>query len=270
MGASPQEAAILQAAEAFLGEERRDRARKRQEEDARRTAEAEEWRRHREAAATRDRQALLVAQAQERRARNRARGLVQSITRLRREALSAQQQRKLVQKLTVAAKEAGDLSSEAERDRVRKWTTKLTVEEPGTATAEASPVLQPRPDVAADPAKLPERLAPAVAAVRGALKWAGRERTATSWSRLEHQPGSALPSLSNNERLQLLVEIDRSTADDAPLLSSLIAAGDPHFAYQYYRRVLTGLDLDASNDDNDLRDVVEADADRVFTDRRFQ
>ncbi|WP_424863991.1 hypothetical protein [Streptomyces sp. MMS24-I29] len=109
---------------------------------------------------------------------------------------------------------------------------------------------------------------PTAAAVRGALKKAARERTSTSWSRLEHQLGSALPSLNNSERVQVLVQVDRSTADDEPLLSFLLAAGDPHFAYQHYRHVLTALGLDAPDDDEDLRDVVEADAAQVFTDWR--
>ncbi|WP_330242608.1 hypothetical protein [Streptomyces sp. NBC_00525] len=266
--ATAQEAGILQAADAFLEQARLDRAQKRREEDVRRAAEAEEWRRRRNAAATRDQQALLVAQALERKARNRARGLVQSITgRLRREALSAQQQRELVQELTVAAEEAGGLLPEAEQDKVRKWTTKIATPAKEPVTAETpSPVVQPQPD--AEPTKLPDRLVPIVAAVRGALKKAARERTPTSWSRLEQQLGSALPSLTGNERVQVLVQIDKSTDADAPLLSSLLAAGDPHFAYQYYRCVLTALGLDAPTDD-DLQDVVEADAEQVFTDWRL-
>ncbi|MFJ4126592.1 nitroreductase/quinone reductase family protein [[Kitasatospora] papulosa] len=87
-------------------------------------------------------------------------------------------------------------------------------------------------------------------------------------SRLEHQLGSALPSLNNSERIQVLVQVDRSTADNQPLLSSLLAAGDPHFAYQHYRHALTALGLHAPADDEDLRDVIEADAEQVFTDRR--
>ncbi|WP_338492188.1 hypothetical protein [Streptomyces sp. SJL17-4] len=70
--------------------------------------------------------------------------------------------------------------------------------------------------------------------------------------------------------VQVLVQVDRSTAGDEPLLSSLLAAGDPHFAHQYYRHVLTALGLDAPDDDEDLRDVVEADAEQVFTDWRFR
>ncbi|MEU0989230.1 hypothetical protein [Streptomyces sp. NPDC005953] len=257
---TPQEVGILQAADTLLHEARQQAAQKQRAADELRAAEAEERRRRR------------AAQAQERKARNRARGQVQSITgRLRREKLSAQQQKHLVEELVLAAKEAGDHLSEAEQHKVNEWVERIAapVEEPGKGE-KTSPAAHPRPDAITEPAKLPDRLAPAVAAVRGALKKAARERTATSWKRLEHQLGSALPSLTSNERVQVLVQVDRSTASDEPLLSSLLAAGDPHFAYQYYRHVLTTLGLDAPDDDEDLRDVVEADAEQVFTDRRFR
>ncbi len=268
---TPQEAGILRAADTLLREARQQAAQKRRAADERRAAAARE-REERRAAAAQEKQAQLVTQAQERKARNRARGQVQSITgRLRREELSAQQQRHLVKELVLAAKEAGDHLSEGEQHKVNEWVERITapVEEPGTAE-ETSPAARPQPDAITEPAKLPDRLAPAVAAVRGALKKAARERTATSWNRLEHQLGSALPSLTSNERVQVLVQVDRSTAGDEPLLSSLLAAGDPHFAYQYYRHVLTALGLDAPDSDEDLRDVVEADAEQVFTDWRFR
>ncbi|WP_177181999.1 hypothetical protein [Streptomyces sp. TLI_105] len=279
---TPQEAGILQAADTLLRGARQQAAQKRRaaderraaavrEREERRTAETEE-RRSRPAAQAQEQQAQPVTQAQERKARNRARGRVQSISgRLRREKLSAQQQKHLVEELILAAKEAGDHLSEAEQHKVNEWVEKIAapVEEPGTAN-KTSPAPQPQPDAITEPAKLPDRLVPAAAAVRGALKKAARERTATSWNRLEHQLGSALPSLTNNERVQVLVQVDRSTAGDEPLLSSLLAAGDPHFAYQYYRHVLAALGLDAPDDDEDLRDVVEADAEQVFTDWRFR
>lgn len=268
---TPQEAGILQAADTLLQEARQQAAQKQRAADERRAAEAEE-RRRRRAAEAQEQHAQPVTQAQERKARNRARGQVQSITgRLRREKLSAQQQKHLVEELVLAAKEAGDHLSEAEQHKVNEWVerTAAPVEEPGTAE-KTSPAAHPQPDTITEPAKLPDRLIPAASAVRVALKKAARERTATSWNRLEHQLGSALPSLTSNERVQVLVQVDRPTAGDEPLLSSLLAAGDPHFAYQYYRHVLTALGLDAPDDDEDLRDVVEADAEQVFTDWRFR
>ncbi|MFD5426362.1 hypothetical protein [Streptomyces sp. NPDC127084] len=279
---TPQEAGILQAADTLLREARQQAAQERRAADERRAAAAREWderraaeaeeRRRRRAAQAQEQQAQLVTQAQERKARNRARGQVQSITgRLRREKLSAQQQKHLVEELVLAAKEAGDHLSEAEQHKVNEWVERIAapVEEPGTAE-KTSPAAQRQPEAITDPAKLPDRLVPAAAAVRGALKKAARERTTTSWSRLEHQLGSALPSLTSSERVQVLVQVDRSTAGDEPLLSSLLAAGDPHFAYQYYRHVLTALSLDAPDDDEDLRNVVEADTEQVFTEWRFR
>ncbi|MEU5980400.1 hypothetical protein [Streptomyces sp. NPDC047315] len=243
-----QEAGILQAAETFLREARQQAAEKQRAAD-------EARRKRRE------------AEAQERKARNITRGRVQSITgRLRREELSIEQQKQLVEDLVLAAKEAGDDLSAAEQHKVDEWVARIAAlaEESGTAK-NTYPAGPPQPDTISAPGKLSPRLVPAVAAVRGALKKAARERTTTSWSRLEHQLGSALPSLSNNERIEVLVQVDRSTPSDEPLLSSVLAAGDPHFAYQYYRHVLGALGLDAPDDDEDLREVVEADAEQVFT-----
>ncbi|CAM5299811.1 hypothetical protein SROCM77S_06041 [Streptomyces rochei] len=267
---TPQEACILKAADTLLREARQQAAQKRRAADERRAAAAREWERCR-AAEAQEQQAQRVTQVQERKARNRARGQVQSITgRLRRETLSAQQQKHLVEELVLAAKEAGDHLSEAEQHKVNEWGKRITaLEEPDTAE-KTSPAAQPLRDAITGPVRLPDRLVPAVAAVRGALKKAARTRTATSWNRLEQQLGSALPTLTSNERVQVLVQVDRSTAGDEPLLSSLLAAGDPHFAYQYYRHVLTALGLDAPDNDEDLRDVVEADAEQVFTDWRFR
>ncbi|MGW3060596.1 hypothetical protein ACWC98_32345 [Streptomyces goshikiensis] len=279
---TPQEEGILEAADTLLRETRQQAAQKRRAADERRAAAAREWEERRAAAAeegerrraaeAQEPPAQPVTQAQERKARNRARGRVQSLTgRLRREELSAQQQKHLVEELVLAAKEAGDHLSEAEQRKVNEWAGKSAApaEESGTAQ-KTSPAAQPQLDAITEPAKLPDRLVPTVAAVRGALKKAARERTTTSWNRLEHQLGSALPSLTSNERVQVLVQVDRPTAGDEPLLSSLLAAGDPHFAYQYYRHVLTALGLDAPDSDEDLRDVVEADTEQVFTDWRFR
>ncbi|MFC9261271.1 hypothetical protein ACFT25_15790 [Streptomyces hydrogenans] len=279
---TPQEEGILQAADTLLRHTRQREARNRQAAEERLTSVTREWeerraaaveeRERRRAAEAQEPQAQLVTQAQERKARNRARGRVQIlIRRLRRKELSAQQQKHLVEELVLAAKEAGDHLSETEQHKVNEWAEKIAapVEGPGPAP-KTSPAAQPKLDVVTEPAKLPDRLVPAVAAVRGALKKAARERTTTSWNRLEHQLGSALPSLTSNERVQVLVQVDRPTAGDEPLLSSLLAAGDPHFAYQYYRHVLAALGLDAPADDEDLRDVVEADTEQVFTDWRFR
>jgi len=102
---------------------------------------------------------------------------------------------------------------------VNEWTEKVAVPaEAPAAPAAPPPATQPlsQPDAFTAPVTLPTQLVSAAAAVRGALKKAARERTSTSWSRLEHQLGSALPSLNNSERVQVLVQVDRSAADNQP------------------------------------------------------
>ncbi|MFE2601047.1 hypothetical protein ACFXCZ_31915 [Streptomyces sp. NPDC059396] len=185
--------------------------------------------------------------------------------------LPAAEEKQLIGELTPLAKAAGDLLSVAERHDVDEWVKKLADPTQWPPTdEEAAAAAEPEPNSSAVPGGAPARLVPAAAAVRGALKKAARERTITSWKRLEDQLGSALPRLNNSERVQVLIQVDRATAGDEPLLSSLLAAGDPHFAHQYYRRVVHALGLKAPDDDEDLRDVLEADVERVFTDWRFR
>ncbi|MYT82414.1 MULTISPECIES: hypothetical protein [unclassified Streptomyces] len=273
--ATPQEATVLGSADGQLSEVRRRAAQKRREADARRAAAARE-RAARHAVEAEElmkrRQAQLQEQQEQarvRKERNKARGLVQSILgRLRREreALSPEQLQELVEELVLAAEGAGDTLSLAEAHKVNELAERAVVPVEGPDAPEATVPFIQQPELPAD--TLPAHLVPTASAVRGALKKAARERTSTNWSRLEQQLGSALPLLSNEERVQVLVHIDQSAADDEPLLSSLFAAGDPHFAYQYYRRVLAALGLHAPDDDEDLREVVEADADQVFADWR--
>ncbi|MFE4177124.1 hypothetical protein ACFRR7_34670 [Streptomyces sp. NPDC056909] len=193
------------------------------------------------------------------------------IGRLRVKGLPTAEEKQLIEDLVPLAEAAGDLLSVAERHDVDEWGKKLAdptqwppADEKAAAAAESEP------NSSAVPAGTPARLVPVAAAVRGALKRAARERTTTSWKRLEEQLGSALPRLNNSERVQVLIQVDRATAGDEPLLSSLLAAGDPHFAHQYYRRVVAVIGLEAPDDDEDLRDVIEADVERVFSDWRFR
>lgn len=283
VAATPHETTLLDAADALLSEARRHAAQKRREADARRAAAARERARRHAAEAEelmKRRQTQLQEQqeqARERKERNTARGRVQSILgRLRREreALTSEQRQELVEELVHAAEKAGDILSPAEAHKVNEHAqrTVAPVEAPDAQDTTAPCAEQPEhvPESTPEPpvATLPTHLVPTAAAVRGALKKTARERTPTSWSRLEQQLGSALPPLSNDERVQILVHIDQTAADNEPLLSSLIAAGDPHFASQYYRRVLAALGLDAPEDDQDLREVVNADAEQVFADWR--
>ncbi|MDX3488359.1 hypothetical protein [Streptomyces sp. ID05-18] len=205
--ATPQEAAVLEAADALLSEARRRAAQERREAKARREAAARE-RAARHAAEAEElmklRQAQLQEQqeqARERKERNRARGRVQCILgQLRREgeALSSEQRQELVEELVLAAEGAGDILSLAEMHKVNEYAERVVVPvgEPDAPNVTASSTQPPVPELApekgdVDAAALSAHLVPTAAAVRGALKKAARERTSTSWSRLELQLGSA-------------------------------------------------------------------------------
>jgi hypothetical protein len=71
------------------------------------------------------------------------------------------------------------------------------------------------------------------------------------------------------DRVQVLTLVDRATPADQALLSSLVAAGDPDMTTSY-REVATALGLDVPADDDDLRDVLEADVQQVHHHWRHQ
>ncbi|MEV0449868.1 hypothetical protein [Streptomyces sp. NPDC050600] len=194
----------------------------------------------------------------------RARSL---IGQLKVKGLPPAQEKRLIGNLAPLAKTAGDLLSVAERHDVDKWARKLAdpTQWPSSEETAATPS---EPEPPAQHGGTSSRVASAAAAVRGALKKAARERTTTSWSRLESQLGSALPRLNSHERVQVLTMVDRAKAGDEPLLSSLVAAGDPDFA-SHYRSVIAALGLEAPEDDDTLRDVIEADVEQVFMNERL-
>ncbi|MER5781305.1 hypothetical protein ABT104_06185 [Streptomyces mobaraensis] len=91
----------------------------------------------------------------------------------------------------------------------------------------------------------PQKITEIAAAVRGALKKAARERATTSWSQLRRQLGSALPALQPGDQVEVLVEVDRHTPPDEPLLASLIAVNDTSpRSRQVYQRLACRLDRD--------------------------
>lgn len=167
-----------------------------------------------------------------------------------RSSVSAAEQRKLVAELAAVVKTAGDWLSSDERRDANSWIKK--------------PPASKRPaHVRAARRKLaPNVLASAAAAVRGALKKAAREQVTTSWVRLEQQLGSALPHMTIADRIEVLTLVDQATPADHALLSSLVAAGDPDMTMAY-RKVTAALSLEIPADDDDLRDTLEADVERV-------
>lgn len=176
---------------------------------------------------------------------------------MRRSGVSAVEQRKLVAELDTAVRTAGDWLSARERRDAYSWIRKPPASEKPAHGRQA------RREFA------PDVLESAAAAVRGALKKAAREQITTNWARLEQQLGSALPRMTLADRIQVMILVDQATPADQALLSSLVAAGDPDMTTSY-RKVAGALGLDLPDDDDDLRDVLEADMQQVHYHWRHQ
>ncbi|WP_329550406.1 hypothetical protein [Streptomyces sp. NBC_00696] len=202
-----------------------------------------------------------------------------TLKRLRREGntLRKAELRTLTQKLSQAAARAGTTIRPADHEAVAKWAHKakgtMRAAKPDTRSAPHAAKDEPtRTRPAPRPARTqlpPDVLASAAAAVRGALKKAAREQTTTTWARLKQQLGSALPHMAIADRIQVLTLVDQATPADQALLSSLVAAGDPDMMTSY-RKVADALGLDVPVDDDDLRDVLEADVQQVHHHWRHQ
>jgi hypothetical protein len=95
------------------------------------------------------------------------------------------------------------------------------------------------------------------------LKKAAREQRRTSWPALKKALGNALPRLDENERIEILCWVDRTTAADAPLLSALIQEADGTDALHIYRTVTQRLGRPVPEDDAALRATVENDVARL-------
>jgi len=170
------------------------------------------------------------------------------------------EERRLITQLTAAASAAGSSLSGSDRRKAKVWIDK----QPPPPQEDSS-----RSQKEAPAPKRPTRrelpldvLESAAAAVRGALKKTARAQTTTDWARLQQQLGSALPHMTLADRVQVLTLVDQTTPADQALLSTLVAAGDPDMTTPY-REVAAALGLDVPADDDDLRDVLEADVQQV-------
>jgi hypothetical protein len=161
--------------------------------------------------------------------------------------------RAAVTRLAAAAAQADQALEPATRREVQDWLSRTRSRGPRPADPGPRPEQQakappprktgerrlPRPTAAgakptttAKPAPAGSARLPAAAlehiaaAVRGALKKAARERSATSWTRLRRQLDRALPDLHPDDEVEVLVRVEANTESDEPLLSSLLAAGD--------------------------------------------
>jgi hypothetical protein len=182
------------------------------------------------------------------------------LKRLNQRRHSAEEQQRMTEELADVVKTAGDWLYDSERNDARYWIRKTS------RAKEKAQLARDRQERRVLP---PAVLESAAAAVRGALKKAAREQTTTSWNRLKQQLGSVLPHMTLADRVQVLTLVDQATPVDQALLSSLVAASDPDMATAY-RKVAHALGLDAPADDDDLRDVIEADVERVHQYWRHQ
>ncbi|MER7983828.1 hypothetical protein [Streptomyces sp. NPDC095817] len=139
---------------------------------------------------------------------------------------------------------------------------RASARKPGNAAALHAPREQPRRATFEGDGLTQDSLRSAATAIRGALKKTAREQTTTTWATLKRQLGTALPRMTAAERVDVLIRVDQQTPKDQPLLSSLIAAGDPSLTAAY-REIAAALGLDAPEDDDGLRDVLEADVQQV-------
>ncbi|SOE56790.1 hypothetical protein SAMN05446589_1094 [Streptomyces sp. OV198] len=79
-------------------------------------------------------------------------------------------------------------------------------------------------------------------AVRLALRRAVREGRPTTWGELSQRIATPLAVLHPDDKVAVLVEVDRETPDDKPPLSALIASHGSDRPHPLYRQVLFNLD----------------------------
>ncbi|MEU3795764.1 hypothetical protein AB0F07_39265 [Streptomyces fructofermentans] len=155
----------------------------------------------------------------------------------------------LVRDLSDAVDRTGNGLTSSEQRRARSWIQGQPQPEPSRTRIEPT-------------TRTPESLRSAADAIRGALRRTAREQTTITWATLKRQLGSALPRMTADERISVLILVDQQTPKNQPLLSSLLAAGDPSLT-SAYRQIVAALGLDAPEDDDALFDVLEADVEQV-------
>ncbi|MFD3843446.1 hypothetical protein ACFWWC_45660 [Streptomyces sp. NPDC058642] len=90
-------------------------------------------------------------------------------------------------------------------------------------------------------------------AVRGALKKAAREQRTTTWSEIQQKTGlRQMDRLDYQDKVELLVLVDKDTVSEEPLWSALLAAAGDGAALRLYREVSDRLSRPLPVDDPDL------------------
>ncbi|MFP8963235.1 hypothetical protein ACLIYP_22180 [Streptomyces nanhaiensis] len=124
--------------------------------------------------------------------------------------------------------------------------------------AAARQVIKEREDRVARQARV-EQLQPIAATVRGALKKAAREGRTTTWSDLQSRTGQRrLGRLSHQDKVEVLVLVERDTKAEDPLWSVLLATGGDVAALQLHRDVAHRLGRPLPADDADLINQLAA------------
>ncbi|MEU5958243.1 hypothetical protein [Streptomyces sp. NPDC047525] len=168
---------------------------------------------------------------------------------LQRPNVSAARRAKKIRDLKAAVEQARDALAWTDRQRVRAMLKDDVAAQPATSRSAPPPTLS----------LSAEALASAAAAVRGALKRTARAQQMVTWTDLKDQLGSALPRMSEEDRRELIARVDEVAQRDEPLLSSILAAGDPQLAEAYRLSLINQGGHLPPEDREALRDVIDAD-----------
>lgn len=70
--------------------------------------------------------------------------------------------------------------------------------------------------------------------------------------------------MSIADRIHVLILVDEATPPDHALLASLVVATDPQIR-EHYREIAAAQNLEALENRDELRDVIDADVQQVFS-----
>ncbi|MDP5315600.1 hypothetical protein [Streptomyces poriferorum] len=70
--------------------------------------------------------------------------------------------------------------------------------------------------------------------------------------------------MSIADRIHVLILVDKATPPDHALLSSLVVATDPQIR-EHYREIAAAQNLEAPENQDELRGVIDADVQQVFS-----
>lgn len=208
-------------------------------------------------------------------AQSRVRTALQHLSRLPDRPLT-RETRRLIELLEKDLGEAGSEVARAQRRQADAWIARLHAPPPRPErhpSQAAGPRSPGRPRDATGGAKgradkkdaererlTEEKVTEVAAAVRGALKKAARERSATSWPRLRRQLGSVIPHhLHPDDQVEVLAQADAHTPAGEPLLTALLAATDTN-SPALYGRVANRLGRDVSGEAQAARSQWQTDA----------